>query len=167
MWSRFPRGPVNIYSTYDEKIPGTYALVLDESIRNVNREIAPTTHQCRAHRYPIVVGDALAVSIKRTLDSIFESVIESSVVPGNDRSPGREIDGTILVRLDDLSPRVTCSPGFWGATCMASTDISFGISVRNSAGALVSTLGGRVSNIRWKCGFYVQWGCRCDRRFPN
>jgi hypothetical protein len=58
---------LSIYSAYDNKVPGKYAVILDDSIRVVNREIAPASYVCSAHRYPIAVGDTLAVLLNKLL----------------------------------------------------------------------------------------------------
>lgn len=130
---------LNIYSAYENKVPGRYALVLDDSIRNVNREIAPVSYVCSAHRYPISVGDSLAVSVKQTLESVFEQVIEQGNVPSNETLAKLDLAGTVLVKLDDFSPRVLCTQGFFSGTCSASTDISFGVTVRGPNGPLLAT----------------------------
>jgi hypothetical protein len=130
---------INIYSAYENKVPGNYVLVLDGSIRNVNREVAPASHVCSAHRYPISVGDSLAISIKQTLESVFERVNEQTSAPSGDQLNKLGYDGVILVRLDDFSPRVLCTKGFASGTCTANTDISFGVTVRGTKGVLATT----------------------------
>jgi hypothetical protein len=130
---------VNIYSAYENKVPGNFILVMDDSIRNVNREVTPASYVCRAHRYPIAVGDSLAVSIKQTMESIFEHVNEQGSAPSGDQLSKLGFNGVILVRMDDFSPRVLCAEGFFSGTCSASTDISFGVIVRGANGILVST----------------------------
>lgn len=130
---------LNIYSAYEEKIPGAYALIIDNSVRNVNREIAPVSYVCSAHRYPIVVGDSLAISVKQTLESVFEQVIEQSTLPSNESLSKLRLNGTVLVKLDDFSPRILCTQGFFAGTCTANTDISFGVTVRGVSETLLAT----------------------------
>jgi len=130
---------INIYSAYETKIPGAYALIIDDSVRNVNREIAPVSYVCSAHRYPIAVGDSLAVSVKQTLDSVFEQVIEQRTLPSSESLSKVGLNGTILVKLDDFSSRILCTQGFFRGTCTASTDISFGVTVRGISESLFAT----------------------------
>jgi hypothetical protein len=131
---------VNNYSAYDDKIPGNYALVIDESMRNIERQIKPVTLVCQAHSYPIVIGDSLTVSVKQTLASIFESpIVEQTTVPSNDSMKKLGMTGVILVKLDDFSPRVVCVQGFWSGTCSGSTDVSFGVNIRGVVGPLFSS----------------------------
>jgi hypothetical protein len=130
---------VNLYSAYEDKIPGNYALIIDNSVRNVNREIAPVSYVCSAHRYPITVGDSLAISVKQTLESVFEHVTEQSTLPSNESLSKLGLNGTILVKLDDFSPRILCTQGFFQGTCTASTDLSFGVTVRALDKTLLAT----------------------------
>lgn len=128
---------INIYSSYESKVPGQFAVVLDDSIRNVNREIKPVSHVCSAHTYPISIGDSIAVSVKHTLDSVFEQTVEQSTMPTSEAMTKQGLRGVVLVKMDDFSPRLSCSMGFWSGTCSGSTDISFGVNVRGANGTLL------------------------------
>jgi hypothetical protein len=130
---------INVYSTYDSKIPGHFAVVLDESIRNLNREIKPVSHVCSAHTYPVSLGDAIAVSVKHTLDLLFEQTVEETATPSRDAMKAQGLRGTVLVRMEDFSPRLSCSMGFWSGTCSANTDISFGVKIQGTNEAILAT----------------------------
>ena len=130
---------LNIYSSYDEKIPGTWVVVIDDSAKNVVREISASSHVCSAHKYPINVGDTIATSIKRTMDSIFENVIERVNMPSSDELQQIDAEGTVLVKMDTFEPKLRCSMGFWSGSCTASTDIEFGVIVRGQQGKLFAT----------------------------
>jgi len=130
---------LNIYSAYENKVPGRFALLLDGSLRNVKREIAPATQICQAHRYPIVVGDALALSVKHTMESVFEQVSEYETAPSAETLNKLGLSGVILVKLADFAPRLQCARGCWGGTCSANTELSFGVTVRGRSGVLAAT----------------------------
>jgi hypothetical protein len=130
---------VNIYSSYENKIPGKYAIVLDESLRSVNRDVRPATYVCSAHSFPIALGDTLVISVKRTLDAVFEDALERPSMPSAEAMKRDGLSGAILVKLDDFAPRLSCQMGFWTGHCTASTDIAFGVNVRGPGGGLVST----------------------------
>lgn len=130
---------INIYSSYDGKIPGRFAVVLDERIRNERREIKPVTYVCGAHTYPVSLGDSIAVSLKHTLDQVFEETVERSSMPASDTMADDDLRGVVLVRLDEFSPRISCYAGFWSGTCVGTTDISFGVVVRGVQGTLFAT----------------------------
>jgi hypothetical protein len=130
---------INIYSSYESKVPGKFAVVLDDSIRNVNREVKPVSHVCSAHTYPISLGDSIAVSVKHTLDSVFEQTVEQSTMPTSEAMTKQGLRGVVLVKMDDFSPRLSCSMGFWSGTCSGTTDISFGVNIRGANGTLLAT----------------------------
>ena len=133
-------------------------LVIDSSIRNVNREVTPASYICRAHRFPIAVGDSLAVSIKQTLESIFEQVREQGSAPPADQLNKLGFNGVILVRLDDFSPRIICNKGFMSGTCTANTDLSFGVTVRGPGGILASTAASGSKTADGDAGVYCGGG---------
>jgi hypothetical protein len=121
---------VNIYSSYDDKIPGTWIIIIDDSAKNVLREIRASSHVCSAHTYPIYFGDAITTSINRTMHSVFENTIERTNMPTFEELQQIGAKGIVLVKMDTFEPRLRCSMGFWSGTCTASSDIGFGIIVR-------------------------------------
>lgn len=128
----------NVYSSYDAKIAGSYALVLDDSVRSVSRQVRASSHVCSAHNYPVDMGNAVASSIKGTLESIFESVVERTVPPSREVMITERLAGVVRVKLDDFSPRLQCSQGFWTGTCTSSTEVAFGVDVRGPEGTVLA-----------------------------
>ena len=130
---------MNIYSSYDEKIPGTWVVVIDQDMENISREIRTSSYVCSAHKYPINVGDAIATSVKRTMRSVFENTIDRTSMPTNEELIALRANGTVLVKLDTFEPRLRCSQGFWSVLCTGSADIEFGVIVRGRNGKLFAT----------------------------
>jgi hypothetical protein len=149
---------VNLYSAYENKIPGNFVLVMDNSLRNVNREITPASYVCGAHRFPITVGDSVAISIKQSLDAVFEQVREQGSAPPADQLNSLGLNGVILIRLDDFSPRILCHKGFFSGTCTASTDLSLGVTVRGSGGILASMAASGSKTADGDAGVYCSGG---------
>lgn len=130
---------INIYSSYESKVPGRFAIVIDDSARNINREIRSATSTCSAHSYPIALGESIAISVARTLDSVFEQTFEQPSMLSADAMTKLGLRGVALVKIDEFSPRLSCSMGFWSGTCTGSTDISLGINIRGVNGVLFAT----------------------------
>jgi hypothetical protein len=130
---------VNIYSSYEDKIPGTWIIVIDEGMENISREISTSSYACSAHKYPINAGGAIATSVKRTMRSIFENTIEQNTMPTKVELERQNASGVVLVKLDSFEPRVRCSAGFWSMSCTGSADVEFGIIVRGQSGKLLAT----------------------------
>jgi hypothetical protein len=123
---------VNIYSSYGNKIPGKYYLVLDDDMKNINRKIAPTSHICSAHTYPINVQSAFSVSVTSTLENVFEEVVETRQMPDAAFLRKNNGDGVVFVRLKRFEPRIRFLPGFWEATALSKCDLVFEVSIKNA-----------------------------------
>jgi hypothetical protein len=55
--------------------------------------------------------------------------VEQRTIPSNDTLTNLGLVGSVLVKLDDFSPRLLCTQGLFSGTCSASTDISFGVTI--------------------------------------
>jgi len=141
---------INIYSSYENKVPGQFAVVFDENIRNVNREVRPMTEVCGPHSYPISLSDSIAVSVKHTLDLVFEQPVELATMPASETMKKLGLRGVVLVKMADFSPMLVCSPG---RGCSGSTNISFGVNISSINGALLGTLvsGSKTIDVAESC----------------
>jgi hypothetical protein len=130
---------VNIYTTFDQKIKGKWILVIDPSVRDVNRQVKPSSYACAAHTYPVAGGDALTNSVRRTMSVIFDEVIEQSTLPSAETLASLGARGSIIVRLDEFAPKITCTPGFWSMSCAGQAEIGFSVVVRLGGEQVVNT----------------------------
>lgn len=145
---------VNIYSSHDDKVPGRYGLVIDPSVQQVHRVVTPMSHVCAAHSYPVHMDDALAQSVRHTMEMVFEEVTDLQVAPLSANYGETGMAGYAVVKLDEFRPRVTCSPGFWSVTCSATTEVIFAVSVRGPGGLLLSTSAGGSKTVDGSGGQY-------------
>ncbi len=129
---------VNVYSSYDSKIAGTWVLVVDPSAE-FQREIKPSTYVCSAHKYPFSAGDTIKSSITQTMGNVFHEVVTRSSAPTAEEIKANSLAGVVIVRLDSFQPRLACQQGFWSATCTATADLSFGIEVNGPDGRMLGT----------------------------
>lgn len=130
--------PTNIYTTYENKIPGNFALIVDDSVTNVSRQVRSSSHVCSAHTFPIVLGDSAASSINRLMESLFDNITTRSTMPTSDEMKRGNLKAAVVVKLDSFEPRVTCSMGFWSGSCTASADVSFGLVASGPSGRLAA-----------------------------
>jgi len=130
---------VNVYSSYDTKIQGRWALVIDEGTTEFNRVIKSSSYACSAHKYPLNSGDTISLSIKRTMANVFHEVIEMSTMPNISELSQDNISGVVIIRLDNFIARVRCDQGFWSTDCIADIDMAFGVEVRGNKGILFGT----------------------------
>lgn len=129
---------VNVYSSYDSKIPGTWTLVVDPSVE-FQREIKPSTYVCSAHKYPFSSGDTIKASVTQTIQNVFEEVSVRTAAPSQEEMRANGISGTIIIRLDSFQPRLACQMGFWSGSCTATADIAFGVEITGPGGRLLGT----------------------------
>jgi hypothetical protein len=135
---------VNIHSSYEGKMKGPVALVIDYDPKAVHQEVKPSSHICSGNSYSIMVGDDLASSIEVTTDAIFEKVVKQSALPTKDEMQGKDIQGTISVRLKRFDPTISFSRGVWQTDAKASCDLVLDVIVTNSENKdlLVTTVAG-------------------------
>ncbi len=138
---------VNIYSSYENKVPGTVVLVMDDSIKNVSQEIKASSYVCSAHKFPVRLDSALGQSIRQTTEAIFETVIEQNTLPTKDQLSQLNGKAVIFVRLNRFSPRISFSMGFWSASANANCDIVLDVTVKdsNNKNLLVTSVSGSRS----------------------
>lgn len=150
---------VNVYTTRDAKIAGNYNLVIDDNIKSLAKDVKMASYACSAHSYPMAVGEVLSQSIRNATRSAFEQANE--LQSGGTSSPG--ITGTIIYRLEDFQPKLSCQSGFWTMSCTATTEIGMNVMVRDKDGKVVvntaanasRTADGEAGSMCDKAGVYV------------
>jgi hypothetical protein len=147
-----PAAAVNIYTSFPEQIPGRWLLVIDEGARQVKRTVKPSSHECRAHKYPMDVGASVTESLKSTIDAVFDEVVVRTSMSSDEALRAENIAGSILVRLENFQPRASCQFGLFSFPCTASTDLSFGVSVRGPSGQLFGGTAGSTKTADGSAG---------------
>jgi hypothetical protein len=130
---------VNIYTTYEDKLPGNYVFVADDSLKNVKREVKPSSYVCSAMSYPTDIGPSLVASLNSTLQKVADNVQVAETGVSVEKISADSQQRVVFVRLDSFSPRLSCSPGFFEGYCTASADMSLGVTVTGPGGRLFSS----------------------------
>ncbi len=123
---------VNIYSSYDDKIPGSVILVMDNDVKSISQSVKASSYVCSAHNFPVNMGDSLALSIRKTTEQLFETVLEENSFPSEERMAATNSRGIIYVKLDRFSPRINFAMGFWSASANASADLVLDVTVKDA-----------------------------------
>ena len=134
-----PIKAINANSLQESKIPGRFAVVIDDSIRKVNREVKPISFVCHSSTYNIAFADSLTTVVKDTFDSIFEQTVEMSTMPSDEEMTKLNLRGAVLLKMGNFSPKLTCSWAFYFAPCSGITDISLVANIRGLNGSLFET----------------------------
>lgn len=138
---------INIATNFDKKVPGKWAMILNEDIGQARKEVKASSYACSAHTYPVDAGQAFQASIRRTLESVFESVVEPAGSLSIEAMKTGGYKGQVTMRLSDFSPRLTCSMGFWSGSCTSNVDVGFAAEVKGQDGKILhnSSAGGSKS----------------------
>lgn len=135
---------VNIYSSHDEKMPGSVVLVMDNDVKSVAQSVKASTFLCSAHTFPVNMSDALALSIRKTTEQIFETVMEENSFPSAEQMAAAQNRGIIYVKLNRFSPRISFASGFWSSSAHASADLVLDVTVKdfNNKNLMVTAVSG-------------------------
>jgi hypothetical protein len=114
----------NFFSSHEDKIQGSVVLVIDETLKNIDRKVKPLSSACSAHRYPLNMGSSLADSVKKTTDLIFQQVIEQYTLPTKEELKRMSCQGTVYVRLNIFYPTLRICDGTALATCNIVLDVT-------------------------------------------
>ena len=133
---------VNVYSSYDDKIPAKFAVVVDSNCE-VQRDVSPSSYVCSAHSYPISTDQCIVTSVVETSRSVFNEVVETSNIPTQQEMQQSNMEGCVYVSLKRFEPSIRFAQKFWGATAIASCDIVLEVKVidENRKKMLVTTVG--------------------------
>lgn len=127
----------NVYSSYSEKIPGNWVVIV--SADGLSHQVKVDGFTCSAHDFPMDLGPSFQASVRQTLQQVFENVEASSSMISKEAMRERNVAGQILVRPDTFNTRLNFNPGFWSATAMASIDLSAGVTIDGQDGRLLGT----------------------------
>jgi len=133
----------NIYSSYDDKIQGSFVYVVDDT--SVSKlQVANTVQgfQCSAHKFPIDATSAFKASFPKFLDNIFETIQPANSADGKDLS-------TVVFRSERFQPSLRFIAGFMSADASATVEMAMSASVTGKNGKIFSTM---VDTSRTKMG---------------
>lgn len=103
----------NVVTSFSEKVHGKWLLAV--STEPLNQNVKPSTFVCSAHTFPLQLSGAYATSVKETLSNVFDQIeLLPSPIPG-DQARKRGARGMIVVRGEEVRPRLDIQPGFWSA----------------------------------------------------
>lgn len=124
----------DVYMSYEEKIPGQFAIYVDDSV--LFDRIKVTGLACSAHSYPLDARSAFRQSVVRTISNIVGGAVVFDKPLNRKELEVNGLDGIIIVRADDMNVNIRVIPGFWSAE--ADAEVEF------VAGVIVDGLSGRI-----------------------
>lgn len=137
---------VNVYSAYEEKIPGNFAVIVNTDESLFNKTVSPSSYQCGAHDFDLEFANSFTASVKEANEGIFESTASRATIPTVAEMEKDNLSGYVLIQGKFFEPRISFIPGFWSSRANATVNIGFDYSIRDKHNKLIVT--GTVSGER-------------------
>lgn len=135
-------GAFNVYSSFEQKLPGRYLLFVDGLA--LNRDIKPSDMACAAHTYPLALSNSFAESTRQTFANLVEELQVVSEPVDRVGLAEQKARGMIIVRGENTIGRLRVVPGFWSAGMETDVEIVASIVVDGRNGRLLGqTVSGR------------------------
>jgi len=128
----------NIYSSYDNKIPGNWALYVDANDFE-ERNYKFSGIACAAHKYPLDLSGVFRLSAIKTIENVVENVhLIDSPIP-TDQLSRDGLTGLIILKGEDIDVDLKLIPGFWSNSVDAEVELAVSIVVNGINGRLLGT----------------------------
>ncbi|UTP37755.1 hypothetical protein M9M90_10890 [Phenylobacterium sp. LH3H17] len=128
---------LNVYSSYSEKIPGRFVLVVDAEAFNTT--VRPTGLACSAHHYPLDLRQQFVASVTSTLRQLVDDVqILERPLPASDLARNG-FAGQVVVNAETLTARLQVVEGFFRSTADSVVELSAGMTVDTVNGRVLGT----------------------------
>ena len=147
----------SVYSNYDDKIPGKYALYVDaEKMKRENIESAG--FECWGYSYPVDAREGFTQSVHGTFANLLEEVeVVDEPVSFTDLE-ARGLDGVIRIEVEDLDADLFVIDGFWIAEIEADAEITATIQVIGREGHLLGSTVEGSEDHRTSAGLVCEGG---------
>jgi len=121
----------DVYSNYDDKMPGKFALTVDAS--EMTKEIKPDGFVCSAHTFPVDGASAFETSVLKTFENLVEEVVllDNPLNQSSLKSQGYRAQ--LVVKARDLDVDLKVIQGFWTAEIEADVEITASVEAINVA----------------------------------
>jgi hypothetical protein len=119
----------NVYSNYDDKMSGKFALTVDAS--EMTKEIKPDGLGCSAHTFPVDGASAFETSVLKTFENLVEEVVlvDNPLNQASIESQGYRAQ--LVVKVRDLDVDLKIIQGFWTSEIEADVEITASVEAIN------------------------------------
>ncbi|MCR5859756.1 hypothetical protein [Mesorhizobium sp. J428] len=146
----------NVYSSYENKLPGKYLLYVDGS--KLDKTIKPSDFNCAAHSYPLAISAGFTGSVRKTFANLVEEVeVVDAPVDRAELAP-RGARAMIIVRGEEVNGRLRVVPGFWTAGMETQVELVGSIVVDGRKGRLLGTTVSGDGNAQSNAGLACEGG---------
>lgn len=147
----------NVYSSYSDKIPGRFALYVDD--RKIGPRVANIrTHMCSGHSFHVDTGGSFATSVHQTFRNLVEEIeVVRQPIAGADLAAGG-FTGMIVVAMEDADFELTFVEGFWSSKVDGEAEYVARILVDGPYGRVLGTTVEATEDYHGGAGFYCDGG---------
>ncbi|WP_290547042.1 hypothetical protein [Aestuariivirga sp.] len=117
----------NVVSSFGTEVPGKWLLYVDAS--PLAKPVKPAGYACSAHKFPIEMSGPFETSVRQTIDNVVEQVEIVRGPMSRQQVTAAGARGLIVVRGEELRPRLEVQPGFWSANMSASATLVASVTV--------------------------------------
>lgn len=127
----------DVYSNYEDKLPGQYALFVDSE--EFAGEYSVEGFACSAHSYTQDAKGAFEQSVTKTFQNLVTEleVVDQPLSGGDLEAQG--YNGMIVVEAEEIDVRINVIPGFWSADMSADVELAASLRVDGRQGRLLGT----------------------------
>lgn len=149
-------GSFNVYSSYDDKVPGKFLLYVDGA--QLNKDVKPSNLNCAAHTYPLHLADSFASSTRQTVANLVGEIEVVDKPVDRETLAAMSARGMIIVRGEQVIPKLRVVPGFWTANMESDVEIVASITVDGRSGRLLGTTVSGRGNAQGDAGALCEGG---------
>lgn len=132
-----PVTAVNVYQSYESKVPGRWALYVDGSA--FRKEASIIGLNCSAHRFPFDASEAFKASVVGSIRNIVDDVIVNDTLPTPQAIRGGRLSGVIRIQAESLTTRLGFVPQMWSGQGTARVEMVANVAVDGRGGRLLGT----------------------------
>ncbi|WP_417454582.1 hypothetical protein [Kiloniella sp.] len=127
----------NVYSSYENKIPGSYALYVDSDEMKGTYKVRGFT--CSAHKFPIDAQKSFEISVFKTTQDLFENIELVDKPLSKGQLASLNYDGIVIIEAEDLDVKISVIQGFWSGEIEAEVEIAASIIVNSQEERILGT----------------------------
>lgn len=151
-------GAYNVYSSYDDKLPGKYLLYVSGDA--LNKTVKPSDMNCAAHSFPLALSTGFTGSVRKTFENLVTTLeVVTSPVDRSELS-ARGAKGMIIVKGEEVNARLRVVPGFWVNGMETDVEIVASITVDGPNGRLLGTTVSGDGNAQGDAGGFCEGGSK-------
>ncbi|KKJ78720.1 hypothetical protein WH95_01170 [Kiloniella litopenaei] len=111
----------NVYSSYEDKIPGSFALYVDSDEMKGTYKVRGFT--CSAHKFPIDAQKSFEISVLKTTQDLFENIELVTKPLSKEQLASLNYDAIVIVEAEDIDVKISVIQGFWSGEIEAEVEI--------------------------------------------